>query len=82
MMRSGMLEPVVCLWCFVPVNPSRRAGSELCGQAESPVELPAAPVPTGLRVPAHPSDVFDIQREMCQENRGCETGLEFGQPKF
>lgn len=78
MIRSGMLEPVVPLRCFVPANPSRRAGSELRGQGESPVELPAAPAPTVLRVPGHPSGVFDIQRETCQEIGGCEAGLEFG----
>lgn len=63
-----MLEPVVRLRCFVPANPSRRAGSELRGQGESPVELPAAPVPTVLRVPGHPSSGFGIQWETCQEN--------------
>lgn len=82
MIRRGMLEPVVPLRCFVPANPSRRAGSELRGQGQSPGELPAAPVPTVLRVPGYPSAGFGIQRETCQENGGCEAGLEFGQPEF
>lgn len=70
-----------CSALFLP-TPSRRAGSELRGQGESPVEVPAAPVPTMLRVPGHPSGVFGIQREACQENEGCEVGLEFGQSEF
>lgn len=44
--------------------------------------LPAAPVPTLLRVLGHPSGVFGTQRETCQENGGCEARLEFVQLRF